>query len=347
MIGFLKSAIYAAINGTWQEGYCYGLLRHAGKCADYRILRRIQSSPCRFVSRSKGSKRLAIVLAGYKPYLWPYSIERLAAFAPDDLDVCLIACGKESPEIERWASQNGWSYLSTQVNEVAHAQNEAIRRHSTAQFVFKFDEDILIGHGYFDLMYAGLMRLEQEGCVRPGFVAPLLNVNGFGYSIVLAALGIAESYAAQFGKARSAADGIPMHASGQAALWLWRNCLPFDEKVDYFRRRQFEYSLCPHRFSIGALLLRREFWNEIGGFAVSMRGGLGYDEEHLCYECVNRSRPIAVLHNVLAGHFSFGPQNDVMFASLPELAPGLRIQTPAVLRSSDVATPPYSQVAGE
>jgi len=65
----------------------------------------------------------------------------------------------------------------------------------------------------------------------------------------------------------------------------------------------------------------------MGGLAVNdYPGGLGYDEEHLCKYCLNSSEVIVVLHNVFAGHFGFGPQNQIMLKALNQLIPGLTIK---------------------
>ena len=48
-----------------------------------------------------------------------------------------------------------------------------------------------------------------------------------------------------------------------------------------------------------------------------------YEEEHHFKEGVAHSRVSVVLHDVLAGPLSFGPQNPLMRAALPEPAPRL------------------------
>ncbi len=37
-----------------------------------------------FIDRSKGNQRLLIILAGYKSFLWPLTITRIAKFVPSD-----------------------------------------------------------------------------------------------------------------------------------------------------------------------------------------------------------------------------------------------------------------------
>src|SRR5918998_191927 len=58
----------------------------------------------------KRSDRVAVLLAGHKPYLWPFTLERVGRHAPPDLDVCVVSSGLFSPGLDRIAADNGWSY---------------------------------------------------------------------------------------------------------------------------------------------------------------------------------------------------------------------------------------------
>ena len=276
--------------------------------------------------RARGSDELLIVVAGHKPALWPFTLARLEQFAPERIDVCLISPGIRSAELEALAERAGWSYLSTTENALALAQNLAVRHHPRARWLHKVDEDVLVGEGHFERMLEGYRRVQADGRYAPGFCAPLLNVNGFSYRLVLQARGLEADYLERFGELRQANIDIRAHSDGAAALWLWRHSLPFDAVAREIAARPFGYSAVPHRFSIGAILLERSFWEEIGGFLVVPRGGLGWEEDHLCKECVGRSRPAIVLHDVFAGHFSFGPQDAVMRPALPELREGLLLE---------------------
>jgi hypothetical protein len=277
-----------------------------------------------FTDRRRGAETMIVVLAGYKPHLWPYTLSRMEHLAPEDADVCLVSSGLSSPELDAVAARNGWSRLVTRRNAVALAQNLAILHHPAARFVHKLDEDILLADGYFTAMAEGYERVLEDGRYTPGFCAPVLNVNGFSYRLFLETLDLADDYAARFGELRQAGEGNLAHTDGEAALWLWRRTVPFDETARRFSELPFGYSAVPHRFSIGAILFERALWEEIGGLVVMPWGGLGHDEKFLCKECTDRSRVGIVLHHVLAGHFSFGPQDPVMRAALPELEQGLR-----------------------
>jgi hypothetical protein len=266
-----------------------------------------------FDDRSRGRERLLTILAGHKPYLWPWTLDRIINAVPPDLDVCIVTPGVLQNPLREMAAENGWSYLSTQHGQVSVAQNRALAHHPSARLIYKIDEDIFISSGFFEAMDAGYAAVVEEGRYRPGFCSPLINVNGFSYVDFLRARGLEEAYVAEFGELRRAADGIKAHHDGQAAVWLWRNSLPVDDVAADFAKRPAGYSPVPHRFSIGAILFERSLWEKMGGFRRGLKApGLGVDEEHICESCVAFSRTMIVLDNVYAGHFAFGPQESAM-----------------------------------
>jgi hypothetical protein len=186
------------------------------------------------------------------------------------------------------------------------------------------DEDIFVGRGFFQALFDGFQHVEREGRYNVGFVAPVLNVNGITYVDFLEELGQLHSYEAQFGRAKIACAGVPVHRDPEAAKFLWNCALPFDEVAARFAQRPFSYYGATSRFSIGAILFRRSLWEAIGGFRASvLQGGLGADEAHLCMECCNRFQSMIMLRHVFAGHFGYGPQRPGMLAWFHS-SPGFR-----------------------
>lgn len=277
------------------------------------------AGPYEFLDRSAGHDRVAVVLAGYKEWLWPFTLERVFRAAPADLDVCIVSAGKRDARLMQLAAEHGASYLWSKRNSVALVQNLAVRCHPAARWIYKLDEDIFLADGYFDRLRDGYRHVVEDGIYRPGFCAPVLNVNGYSYVTFLETLGLADDYRAEFGELRRAAMDGAVYKNAAAARWIWERTLPFDAVAREFERRGSGYSTVPHRFSIGAILYERDFWELIGGILVSpIPGRLGVDEADLSGQCVLRSRPMVVLHNMLAGHFSFGPQEEEMRPLLEE-----------------------------
>jgi hypothetical protein len=273
-----------------------------------------------FIDRSKGSQRLLVILAGYKDFLWSLTLDRMARFLPPDIDVCVVSSGLFSSGLVAMAERFGWSYLYTEANKVSLVQNLAVSLHTQANWIYKLDEDIFISEGFFDSLLDGYLQIAAEGLYNPGFCSPVVNVNGYSYITFLKSIAAEEEYRARFGELKYAANGIKAYAEGEAAKWLWQKSLPFDEVAGYMRSQPFNYSGVPHRFSIGAILFERKLWETVGGLRCGLRnGGLGLDEEYLCKDCLELSRPIFVIHNVFAGHFSFGPQTKTMIDYFPTI----------------------------
>jgi len=265
-----------------------------------------------FVDRSKQQKRLLIVVAGFKADLWPVVFPRLKAFVPESIDVCICLPGANSPEIYAIAEMNRWSVLRTGKNRLALAQNLAIRLHPNADFIFKVDEDILVGSGYFENLERCLIKVKEDGFFDPGMIVPTINVNGNTYVDFLREIGCLDEYVEAFGECRQACLGVRAQSCGEAAVYLWQKSLPFDPVVHRFCSKDLEYRTVAMRFSIGAFLMERRFIEEAGWFRVSKDGGLGREEKTICEQCMDMSRPIIVCNNAFAGHFAFGPQNAAM-----------------------------------
>jgi len=277
-----------------------------------------------FIDRSRGSDRLLMVLAGYKPHLWDITLARLARHVPADVDVCVVAPAVRPPALLDIAERHGWSLLSTRANYLALAQNLAIRAHRAARWVAKVDEDMFVGPGFYDALLDVYRHVQAEGRWWPGFVAPIINVNGYTYVNLLEELGLEQKYRERFGELIRASGQIPATNDPAAARWLWEHSLPFDDLVARFARRPLGYSTVPHKFNIGALLFAREFWERFGGFLVRPpAGALGMDETQICRRCVDLSRVMIVADNVFVGHFAFAAQDAAMREALPQLRPAL------------------------
>ena len=115
-----------------------------------------------FDDRRQHAKYLCMVLAGYKEELYDIVFSRLKRFAPEDMDICLITSGKHSDRIATIASENQWSYLSTNENSVSLVQNLAIELHPDAEGIYKLDEDIFVTKHFFMTMRDTYEKLQQE-----------------------------------------------------------------------------------------------------------------------------------------------------------------------------------------
>ena len=278
-----------------------------------------------FEDRQKGHKKMCMVLAGYKSFLYGATMERLKAYIDPDIDVCIITSGIFSEEIQQLCEKENWSYLSTKENNVAIVQNVAIQLHPGAEWIYKLDEDIFITEGFFSNMMIAYEHADS-GFYNPGIMAPLIPVNGYGYVRILQKLGLVENYTKRFEKPQySTGPERNIEGDPQAAQFMWgglQSSIPsIDEMAKRFQNEPLEERPCPIRFSIGAVLFARSFWEEMRYFTVHTGNGMGYDEEQICQWCALHARPIMVSENIVVGHLSFGPQNVLMkdyFLTHPE-----------------------------
>ncbi|RHP47295.1 hypothetical protein [Clostridium sp. AF32-12BH] len=280
----------------------------------YRLATQVEHT---FIDRSKHRKDLCIIIAGYKPYLYQDVFERLVRFMPEDMDVCIASSGVFSAELERIASKQGWSYLSTKRNCVTLLQNVAILKHPEAEYIYKIDEDIFVTEHCFEQMKETFLKVERDGLYDVGFVAPLLPINGYCHLRILDKLNLKQEYATKFERPIYASYSTRMiEKSPEVAKFFWGEggYIPsIDELARCFGKESFSYSACPVRFSIGFILMRREFWESMGMWKVFAESPcMGVDEEQICSECIIRSKAMIVAENAVAGHLSFGQQNVAM-----------------------------------
>ena len=271
-----------------------------------------------FANRSHDSDSLLVVLAGYKEALWDEVFGRIARFLPDDIDVCVVTSGKRVVRLESLCAERGWSYLCTRRNHVCLAQNLAIHCHPKARWIYKIDEDIFLTAGFFEKLKEIYRKAECEQRFEIGFVAPLIPVNGYGHVRVLEKTGLVDEWEARFGRLRYT-EGFYRNTSilsnPDAARFMWGIGNPKLRDIDALNERfaaDVTYSVCPIRFSIGAILFNRFTWADWGMFPVVMGTGMGEDEEHVCRYCLMHSKAMVVAENALVGHLAYGPQTGAM-----------------------------------
>jgi len=270
-----------------------------------------------FDNRQKKYKKLCIILAGYKEFLWDNVFHRLSAFMPDDVDVCVLSSGIYNPKLSELCRQNDWSYLRTHVNCVTLIQNLAIILHPNAEMIYKIDEDIFITKYFFSETLNVYNKINTDTRYYVGFVAPIIPINAYGHIRVLERLGLIETFENKFNKAKYLSNvSNQIESNPDVAKFFWGDggFVPhLDKMAEMFYDDDIRFSICPIRFSIGAVLFSRSLWADMGGFKV-IKGNpcMGVDEEQLCSYCITQSKIIAVAEKTVVGHLSFGSQNAEM-----------------------------------
>ena len=270
-----------------------------------------------FIDRRKNSNGLLTILAGYKSYLFEDVFARVRAFAPKGLDICITSSGLFDERLAKIAAKNNWSYLSTMQNNIPLAQNLAIMLHEKAELLYKMDEDIFVTEGSFETLLKTYEYVQNHEPYNVGFVAPLIPINGYGHVKLLEKLGLRETYEKIFEPVICAAQPFRMlEKSPEVAKFFWGEgeIFPSIDKINQaFQIQKISYGICSVRFSIGFILIHRNLWQAMGGWAVPQEGfGLGLDEAQLCQFCVLNSLGMVISENTVVGHLSFGQQNEAM-----------------------------------
>ena len=293
------------------------------------------AKPKFFLNNSKGADKVCIILAGYKSFTWEIVFKRIKTFCPEGIDVCIASSGVFSGELKNIAEKNGWSYAAFKRNCVTQVLNSAIKLFPDAKGIFKIDEDIFITEGFFDEIPACLEKAKKD-CF-PGFCAPLIPVNGYGYTRILQKLNLQKEYENRFEFPKiSAGPHMQIESNPDAAKFFWGegdfvpqiDALNRMLKSDAIRKNKTEntvcgdvcvgeeggggYRLCPIRLSIGAIYFERKTLEEAGWFPVWNGRCMGLDETFLCNRATSNSKAIVVSERQLVGHLSFGQQNETM-----------------------------------
>lgn len=314
-----ESIFIVAVAGPLQEEIVETL--RAEGCSRYilwkseYISRRWYLSDWCLEDRSRGLAKVCLVLAGYKEFLWDTVFERLGRFVPGDVDVCILSSGVYSDRLSETARENGWSYLSTRVNDITLIQNIAIGHYEKAEWIYKMDEDIFVTQGCFEALMETYRGVEESGAYRICFAAPLIPVNGYGYIRILEHVGKRGCYEERFGRAYY--GGYPesmIEKDAGAAQYMWGEGgeIPQLDRLNTQLGSTGGYSVCGVRFSIGFILLHRSIWESLGGFSVTGRLDLGVDEEELCRYGMLYAKAIIVSEGTAVGHFSFRQQTEKM-----------------------------------
>lgn len=315
-----KKQIYQAIDST-KPGH--KVLQVRRQVRDVILSKKVDDAEYSFDDRSTGADKMCMILSGYKEPLWDDVFGRLAAFLPGDVDVCIMTSGLVNEQLRAMAAERGWSYLSTSINHLSLIQNLAIQLHPNAQWIYKLDEDMFLTAGFFEKMLETWQDAKNNSLYDPAFVAPTINVNCYSHLRLLEKLDLLEDFRATGLTDMKIAEGLKSNVSviedPEVAKYIWGETQPIlrdiDALTERFSAEPLTYSICPMRFSIGAIMFARETWRAFGGFPISFEGsrcGLGDDEEYIGYYSFFYGKAIVVNENVVVGHLGYGPQTKAM-----------------------------------
>jgi hypothetical protein len=162
---------------------------------------------------------------------------------------------------------------ATEYNQLALIQNEVIAK-LKADFYIKLDDDILVGKGWTD----GFVGVCERNFDKMSFGGVVMPINGFGWVPFMEIMGLTEEFKEKFPGTpmNQACMDVPVFKDKAVNEFLWEHCLDLDATVESFKQRQhgnYQDLICPHRYSIGAIVFTHKSWEKMGGWKVQE----GYD----------------------------------------------------------------------
>lgn len=195
---------------------------------------------------------------------------------------------------------------------LAQAQNTALKLHPDSKWIFKIDEDIILSDHYFSKLKRGYSLAEWTLFAQIGFVTPLINLNAACIPYFIESIGKKDEMRTLFGDVHIRFPkevGDPVHKSGDFARWIWEQSMPFDiisKKVEEKNKDKiFQANI---RFSIGAILFTRQYWENIGCFEVGDVCSMGVEEVQMNSFSFINMQAIAIVGDTFAGHLGFYSQ---------------------------------------
>ena len=270
-------------------------------------------------------KNAMMLLTGYKPYLYDLVFDRIEKFLPDDFDLYIVTAGVgKQKRIEDFAKKMDAEYIMyQQSNNSGEAMNACVA--SIAQegkhykYLLKCDEDIFITEHSIETMVECYEKAETV-CM-PGFIAPLLNVNGNCYQKILADYGKTDEWISRFGKIKYGNwnDYMEIEGSESAARFMWGEdgIIPGIDSMnrDYQIDGGDDFMFAKTRYSIGMVLMSFPLFIKRGMFS-AFNGHV--DDEYALNSLFALGYPPVICCKTLCGHFSFFGQVNGMKTFLDE-----------------------------
>lgn len=268
-----------------------------------------------FIDRANNHQNLLIILAGKKVFLWDSIFPRIYSSLDDKIDVIIVNPGDiNSIRLKSIANDYGFSYLATKSRKLSTALNFGIKEHQNANWIYKIDDDTFISKYFFKNLRETYKRSENSANRNPGMIVPVLNINTYTFYPFLRTLDLIEDYTKLFGNIKVGTHSTLIRSSGEVAIWIWKRSLPIEDISKIFIEKNHNLTeLCPFRFSISAILFKRDLWERMIGFQNGLPGSLGIDELSINRQIlIHDLKEIIVSLDTFVGHFSYVTQEDLV-----------------------------------
>lgn len=188
---------------------------------------------------------------------------------------------------------------ATTYNQLAAIQNEVIAK-LKADFYIKIDDDILVTEGWTDA-FVGVYERNHD---KMSFGSVTIPINGFGWVPFMEIMGITEEFKQRFPNTpiNQECMDVAVYKDKEVNEFLWEHCLDLDKTAETFIKNQngqFQDLICPHRYSIGAIVFSHKFWEDMGGWFVQANFQKILKKQALYKKVANfiiKNRPLSANH---------------------------------------------------
>jgi hypothetical protein len=157
---------------------------------------------------------------------------------------------------------------ATKYNQLALIQNEVISK-LRADLYIKIDDDILVSENWTD----AFIGVYERNYRNMSFGSVTIPINGFGWVPFLEIMNLTKEFKQLFPNVplNQACMDVAVYKDPKVNEFIWENCLNIDHTATTFKNNQhgdFKDLICPHRYSIGAIVFGHKFWEKMGGWKV-------------------------------------------------------------------------------
>jgi len=159
----------------------------------------------------------------------------------------------------------------TTYNQLALIQNEVIAK-LKADLYIKIDDDILVTENWTD----GFVGVYERNYKTMAFGSVIIPINGFGWVPFLEIMNLTDEFKSCFPGTplNQACMDVAVYKNKEVNEFIWNHCLDIDATAATFIKNQqsgYRDDICPHRYSIGAIVFSHSRWEEMGGWKVQDR----------------------------------------------------------------------------
>ncbi len=164
--------------------------------------------------------------------------------------------------------------FSTTYNQLSIIQNEVIK-HLKSDIYIKMDDDILVVENWT----TPLLDVYNRNYSLMSYGSVVIPINSFGWVPFIEIMNYKEEFVQLFPDVELVQNGTDaaIFYHKEVNEYIWNKCIDIDSAASQFIANQkgnFKDLVCPHKFSIGAIIFSHKIWEDMGGWQVED----GYDK---------------------------------------------------------------------